>query len=80
MSVNDAFNIYGQFKFKVKKGVDKRELGAKIEKCFNDIHEKRFVSGGTDKDEWRVKCVPEGEYLCIGKHVILPHKEADKKF
>lgn len=42
MSVNDAFNIYGQFKFKVKKGVDKRELGAKIEKCFNDIHEKRF--------------------------------------
>ena len=81
-SINDAFDAYAQIKFKVKKGVDKKALGLKIEKYANDLEDGYVKSGKSlaGKEIFRVKCVVDGDYLCVGKHVVIPHRVVDEKF
>ena len=76
ISVNDAFDIYVQVKIKMKKGVDKT-LGQRIEAGLKEIQDNDNSDNADLRkqiDVLGVVCKTEGEYLCIGKHLLIPHK------
>lgn len=75
-SVNDFFDVY--FEIKIKMNGDQSALGEKLNTAFEafDIKTPSSVGG-----KWfKLKCVNEGEYMCIGTTVSVPHSQVDKAF
>jgi len=75
-SVNDFFDFY--YEYKIKMAGDSSELQAKLSACYDKLDIPNMHGGG---GKWmKLKCVQEGEYLCIGTCIIVPHILIDKAF